>query len=25
VLRAGRAIEMAADFTAAPQAWWRSA
>jgi aspartyl-tRNA(Asn)/glutamyl-tRNA(Gln) amidotransferase subunit A len=25
VLRAGRAIETAADFRATPQAWWRSA
>jgi aspartyl-tRNA(Asn)/glutamyl-tRNA(Gln) amidotransferase subunit A len=25
VLRAGRAIETAADFRSAPQAWWRPA
>jgi aspartyl-tRNA(Asn)/glutamyl-tRNA(Gln) amidotransferase subunit A len=25
VLRAGRAIEEAADFTHQPQAWWRTA
>ena len=25
VLRAGRALEVAADFTATPQAWWRTA
>jgi len=24
VLRAGRAIEQAADFRSAPQAWWRT-
>jgi aspartyl-tRNA(Asn)/glutamyl-tRNA(Gln) amidotransferase subunit A len=24
VLRAGRAIEMAAAFKAAPQSWWRT-
>jgi aspartyl-tRNA(Asn)/glutamyl-tRNA(Gln) amidotransferase subunit A len=24
VLRGGRAIEQAADFKAAPQAWWRT-